>query len=111
VSESQTVFKAKVLTKCQRKKLLVYCQVIPRYIKSPHVWWLEVIVRNYEVIRRGTLFGRWQEIRVSWNSMGILQPLTDHSCPSKTRYPHLYSLPSEAMNFLNRDLNIGSQIR
>ena len=31
--------------------------------------------------------------------------LAVHSCPSASRYTHLYSSPSDALNFLNNDLS------
>lgn len=30
--------------------------------------------------------------------------LTDHSCPANIRKPHLYSRPSDAVNFRDNDL-------
>ena len=36
--------------------------------------------------------------------MSLICVLTVHSCPGLTLYPHLYSLPSEAKNFLDKEL-------
>lgn len=80
-------------------------EVIARHIICANTRMLEVVMSDQDIIHSGTLVF---QVSIFESCKILASILTDHSWPVKVLYPHLYSLPSDPMNFLDSELNVAS---